>query len=764
MWASGRYFDEATIGRIQAAVDAEPQISRRALSRQVCDWMEWRSPNGALQEMSARKALGALDREGVIHLPAPSRGHAFERPHPTAPTEALPIATVQGSLEELGPIELVAVSGRDRERSRLWNGLLDAYHELGAGPLCGAQLRYLVGCERYGWLGAVAFSSATWRLAAREQWIGWSDRARRANLGRVILNSRFLVLPTVEVPNLASHVLGQALGQVGPDWSGRYGVEPVLVETFVDPQHYRGTSYQAANWIRVGETAARQAPYPNGKGSSGPKDIYLYPLRADAPSILCTEPERRLGQRPRSGPPQDWAEEEFGRFDAGDRRLGERLGVLARDFFARPTATLPEACQGSEAKVKAAYRFCKNPEVDMQTVLTPHVEATVDRIRDHPVVLAVQDTSDLNYTHHPGTEDLGPLQSIDDLTVGLKLHDTMVFTPEGMPLGLLDVQCWARDGSEGAKPKNRPIEDKESAKWLHSYRRVAEVQRLVPETMLVSMGDREADIYELFQEALADPKGPQLLVRSERSRQRQVEAEGLLWPYMARKRVAGFVDIVIPRKGSRPARNARLAVRFGAVRLQPPKGKPGEPLSVWAVYAHEVDYDPQEISEPLKWMLLTTVPTTTFDEAWERLRWYAKRWGIEVFHRVLKSGCRIEDRQLRKAERLTTCLAIDMVVAWRIHWLTYLGRETPDIACDVFLAEEEWKALCAVNSRAAPPDQPPTAYEAIRMIAKLGGFLGRKSDGFPGPTTLWRGLERLADIVTGWRTYALLDHPARAGP
>ena len=400
----------------------------------------------------------------------------------------------------------------------------------------------------------------------------------------------------------------------------------------------------------------------------------------------------------------------------------------------------------------------------MQTVLTPHVEATVDRIRDHPVVLAVQDTSDLNYTHHPGTEDLGPLQSIDDLTVGLKLHDTMAFTLEGMPLGLLDVECWARDGSEGAKPKNRPIEDKESAKWLHSYRRVAEVQRLVPETMLVSMGDREADIYELFEEALADPKGPKLLVRAERSRQRQVEAEGLLWPYMARKRVAGFVEILIPRKGSRPARNARLAVRFGAVRLQPPKGKPGEALSVWAVYAHEVDYDPQEISEPLKWMLLTTVPTTTFDEAWERLRWYAKRWGIEVFHRVLKSGCRIEDRQLRKAERLTTCLAIDMVVAWRIHWLTYLGRETPNIACDVFLAEEEWKALCAVNSRAAPPDQPPTAYEAIRMIAKLGGFLGRKSDGFPGPTTLWRGLERLADIVTGWRTYALLDHPARAGP
>jgi len=780
MWASGQHFDEALIGRIQAAVDAEPGISRRALSRQVCEWMGWRSANGKPQEMACRTALLDLDRKGALRLPQACKGHAFEnKPGPAAGARAdarlvsLPLPRVKAALADVGPVEIVAVSSRYSQASRVWNELMDAYHYLGAGPLCGAQIRYLVRCERHGWLGALAFSSATLRLKAREKWIGWSARARRTNLGRVILNSRFLLLPSVDVPNLASHVLGRAVGQVAHDWETRYGQRPVLVETFVDPERFRGSCYQAANWTRIGQSAGGKQTHPNGKRSQGPKDIYVYPLSPDFRDVLCQEPERRpLGQMPRPSAPGDWAEEELGALDVGDGRLRERVCTLARDFFAKPLATIPQACDGSPAKVKAAYRFLRNPQVNMDIVLDSHAQATADRIRAHPVVLAVQDTTDLDYTHHAlATLDLGPLQSIDDLTVGLKLHETIAFTPEGVPLGLLSAKCWARDGSSQDKDPHRPIEEKESVRWLESYRRVAEVQKLCPDTMLVSVGDRESDIYELFQEACAesDEPKPGLLVRAHKGRQRRIETQprvgGVpLWDHMARQPVAASQGLLIPRNGNRRERQATLAVRHARVKLKPPTGHKGLGLWVWAIYAHEVDYDPAEVKEPVSWMLLTTVETATTEQALERLGWYAKRWGIEVFHRILKSGCRIEDRQLGTADRIETCLAIDLVIAWRIQWLTVQGQKTPDIPCEAFLAEAEWQALYAYLFQRPPPAKPPTLRDAIRMIAKLGGFLGRKGDGEPGPMALWRGLMRLPDLAAGWTMAVKFGRRARAGP
>jgi len=773
MWASGRHFDEALIGRIQAAVDAEPGLSRRALSRRVCDWMEWYGPNGSAQEMSCRKALGKLQLKGRLRLPEVTERYGFhQRRAALTPPPVVGAAVVQAELAELGGVELVAVAGRHTRESRVWNALMQAHHYLGAGPLCGAQIRYLVRSPSQGWVGALGFSSATWRLRPREAYIGWSERARRANLGRVIVNSRFLIVPTVEVPNLASHVLGRALGQVGQDWQARYGVEPVLVETFVDPERFAATSYRAANWTHIGQTAAREDRFPNGKPSSGPKDIYVYPLRADWQSILCQKPKRRLEpMTPREGPPRDWAEEELGRADWADARLTARLVEMARDFMAHPGKPIPQLGDGSGAKAKAAYRFCGNAQVELEAVLWPHRQSTVERVRAHQVVLALQDTTDLNYSHHPATQGLGVLQSIDDLRVGLKLHATMAFTPGGTPLGLVDVQCWARDGStEGQRDRRKrvPIEEKESVRWLKSYRSVAEVQRLCPETMVVSVGDREADIYELFQEARADPAGPKLLIRAEKSRLRKVvqdadeaDAYAGLWDHMARQPVADYQELLIPRKGSRRRRTARLAVRFSRVEIRPPKRIKADPLPLWAVYAQEVDTDPAQVKEPLSWMLLTTVETTSAIQATKRLRWYAARWGIEVYHRILKSGCRIKDRRLGEVRRLQACLAIDLVIAWRIQWLAYHGRETPGISCEVFLAEEEWKPLYARIHHQPPPTRAPTLAEAIWMIGKLGGHLGRLGHRPPGPMTLWRGLCRLPDLSAGWVLYQKFGPPAQ---
>jgi len=400
----------------------------------------------------------------------------------------------------------------------------------------------------------------------------------------------------------------------------------------------------------------------------------------------------------------------------------------------------------------------------MNTLLRPHVEASLQRIKAHRVVLAVQDTTTLNYTADPATDGLGPINTKGHSGVGLALHDTMAFTTEGTPLGLLDVQCWARDPEHAGKRERRhdlPIEEKESIKWLKSYRAVAELQELCPETMLVSVGDREADIYELFYEAQQDPSGPKFLIRAQRTRNRKVD-QVHLWDRLPGEPVVGFQEIYVPRKGPRPARTAKLAVHCAKVKINPPNRKQLPPVTVWAVYAREIDYS-SEVKSPIEWMLLTTVEVCNFEEAAERLAWYACRWGIEVYHRTLKSGCRIEDRRLNNADRIEACLAIDLVVAWRIYWLTKQGRETPDIPCDIFLSEDEWKALYTYVRKEPPPDKPPSLREAVRMIASLGGFLGRKRDGEPGTTTMWRGLQRLQDIAMGFTMSKSLQN-ARASP
>jgi len=762
MRVCGREFSREVIARIEATVRGEPLLSRRALSLRVCEWLQWRAANGKLKEVSCRKALLELHRRGRIPLPAAEES-CFGRSCAKLPADGLIDAPeLQCTLKELGEIRIVAVSSRYSKSSQIWNGLMERFHYLGKGPLCGAQIRYLVRSSRYGWVGALAFSAAMWQLKSRDKYIGWTEAARRANLYRVVCNSRLLILPSVHVPNLASHVLSLCMARLIDDWTVRYGYGPVLVETFVDPHRFSGTCYRAANWLWVGQTVARPTAYPNGKVADGPKDIYLHPLKRNWKQVLCAEPSVALCSTPRPEAPADWAEEEFGTVQFFDERLKQRLFTLAADFFAQPGELVPQASNGSAAKTKAAYRFFKNSNVDMQTLLRPHIESTIQRLRSQSVILAVQDTTTLNYTAHP-PEGVGPINTSRDKAVGLLLHDTMAFTPEGTPLGLLNVQCWARDPEEAGKRYRRkelPIEEKESFKWLVSYRAVAEAQKLCPDTMLVSVGDREADIYELFSEALQDPRNPRLLVRAERTRQRKVEQEGL-WRRMSGEPVAGWLKVRVPRRGSRPARTAKLQVRYAQVVLRPPKDSPLPPVSVWAVYAREVGYS-AEVKEPIDWMLLTTVKTESFGEACERLTWYSRRWGIEVYHRTMKSGCRILDRRLDDADSLEACLAIDLVVAWRIYYLTKVGRERPETPCDQILSKEEWRVL-SVWATGKMADTAPSAQQAARWIGKLGGWLARGKEDNPGTTCMCRGLVRLPNLVQGY-LLALQVHSIRDGP
>lgn len=389
----------------------------------------------------------------------------------------------------------------------------------------------------------------------------------------------------------------------------------------------------------------------------------------------------------------------------------------------------------------------------MDALLKPHYESTYARMRAEPVVLAAQDTTYLNYATHPMTQGLGPITTDKDGAVGLLVHDTLAIAPDGRPLGLLDVQCWARDGEEFGKRARRhalPIEQKESYKWLRSYEAAAQARKHCPQTRVVSVGDREADIYELFVKARQTAEGPELLVRAQQDRL-LAEGQGHLWSALSAQAVDFAVDVHIPRRGSQAARTATLQVRFGTFTLRPPKLKPKlGPITVWAIAAKECEA-PQGVVA-LEWLLLTTLPLGSAEDARDALIWYSRRWGIEVYHRTLKSGCKIEERQLGTAERIEACLAIDMVVAWRVYYLTKMGRETPDVPCTVFFEDFEWKALVGFITRdPTPPPQPPSLRQAVRMVASLGGFLGRKCDGEPGTKSVWLGLQRLDDIAATYQ-------------
>jgi hypothetical protein len=466
-------------------------------------------------------------------------------------------------------------------------------------------------------------------------------------------------------------------------------------------------------------------------------------LKANA-SLFCPPPT----------PLADWAANEFGHAELGDDRRTDRLLMIATAFAQQPTAPIPQAC-GPGPATQGAYRFFENDDIDPEAIRDAHQQATFQRLRHHPVVLALQDTSTLNYSTHPKTQGLGPIGTRRQNIIGLLLHSTLAVTPGGLPLGLLHTAVAARDPQAAGSARQRhakPIAQKESRKWLDSLSACQQLAPQCPATLLVNVADREGDLYDLFAQALAPSEDPRvhLLVRSRHDR-RLAGDEQLLWEAVGQQRSCGQLQVRVGRRGEQPARLATLSIRFGRVTLAAPKRQAGQPpLTLWAIEARELR--PPQGAAPILWRLLTTLPVTSVAEACEKVAWYAQRWQIEVLHKVLKSGCHIEQRQLETAARLERVLAVDQVVAWRLLALCKAAREQPDAAVSAWLTQAEWEALwCHVHQRTTPPKAPPGARQAVRWIAQLGGFMARKGDGEPGPMTLWRGLHRLNDLTAMWR-------------
>ncbi len=435
--------------------------------------------------------------------------------------------------------------------------------------------------------------------------------------------------------------------------------------------------------------------------------------------------------------------EELAAIDLGDARLNRRARCTLEKLGAHPMESIPTAC-GGWAETLAAYRLFDHPQVTAQAVLEPHYACTEQRMRAHPRVLCIQDTTEGDYTGKNDIAGLGPLNY--ETRRGLYLHPTLAVTPERVPLGLLDLWSWSREaGSLGKDQGRRPIEEKESLRWLEGYRRVSELMESLPETQLVYVADREGDIYEVLAEGAATQPCAEWLIRAEHDR--CLADGGKLRERLGSAPVLAEAEFDLPATAQRPARRIHQQLRVARVTLKAPhrSDRTLADIEVTAVLAREVD--PPKGEEPLEWLLLTSLSVETAEQALEKLQWYLCRWQIEVFFKILKSGCRIEKLQLETLERLEPALAFYLIIAWRVLYLTMLGRNCPEMPCDVVFADEEWRAVYIVAKRQPPPDTPPSLDEMVRLVASFGGFLNRKGDGFPGPQTLWIGLQRTRDFV-----------------
>ena len=477
----------------------------------------------------------------------------------------------------------------------------------------------------------------------------------------------------------------------------------------------------------------------------------------------------------------EWIESEFGSTDLGDARRGARLRTILTRMWQSPLASISSACRGF-AEVMAASRFFNNEAVTQEAILEPHRDATVERLRAHERVLLVQDTTECDFTAKKALAGSGPLSNLNRR--GFFAHNELVISDTRVPLGVWDTTIYAREDQEYGKAnkrKQKPIEQKESYRWLEGYRHACDLAALAPDCQIISCADREADIYEIFVEfeQRRDRGEPaaQWLIRSKHDRclkPFEEESKQTINQRIAQSPVLGTVTFRVPtreqnpkvkgvrKKTLRSGREVTLELRAMQVTLKAPfrskrQGGKLPPVQITVLEARELA--PPEGETPILWTLLTSLEVTTFEQACEVLELYSARWEIEVFHKVLKSGCRIEDIQLRTGERMKRAILLFMIVAWRVMYVMKLGRECPDLPCDVVFDEDEWQSVCVVLDGREAIARKPGLREMVRKVATLGGFLGRKCDGDPGAKSMWIGLMRTADFAICWQRFGKPPEP-----
>jgi len=457
---------------------------------------------------------------------------------------------------------------------------------------------------------------------------------------------------------------------------------------------------------------------------------------------------------------RSWIDTEVAGCRLGDERLSKRLRLLLGQLEQAAGSPLPLACQ-DWANTKAAYRFLSNERFSEDALLAGHVQATAGRFASTSgLVLVVQDTTEFSF-RWAKRETIGAIGRVPNgldrngkpriLTqCGLLMHGSLVVTREGLPLGLAAVRFWSRKAFKGTNelkrhvnPTRVPIEGKESSRWLSS---LAQSTRLLGDPgRCVFVGDRENDIYEFF--CAAKAAGTHFLVRTCVDR---LAGDGhrTVARLMARVPVAGQHKVEVPDAKGRPTA-AILQLRFQRIHILPPIGKQKRYPALDLTVIHAFEARKPRGRARIEWKLVTDLTVNSVRSAVEKLHWYAQRWKIELFHKILKSGCRIEAARLRTAERLTKLIALFCILAWRVFWTTMVARIAPNVPTKAVLTEAEVVLLDrAVRDRPSIPTGGTLARHLMK-IACLGGYLARARDPPPGIIVMWRGWSRLTDMMLG---------------
>jgi hypothetical protein len=695
---AGRSVSQIVLDRLTARSLVDPPPSRTELVRQFCRMTHWTNRKGHPCLSSANVALKRLEAQNRLRLTPPQPRAPRQQPRRLVEDgkRLPPLPQLPSSANQIKRLHLQLLSDADDPDHGLWNQLIIRHHPLKAAPLVGAQLRYLIRSE-HGVLGAFGFGPAAFHLDCRDRWIGWDRRAQQQNRPRIIGLSRCLIRPGLRCANLLSRSYSLVLHQVATDWQQRYGVQPLLVETYVDRSTYTGRSLSAANWRRLGQSSGRGRSSPSRKiCPKTPKDVWVYELDSRARQHLQHRGAEPVVARSifHGLGAAGWIAEELDGLDLGHVGLNRRWACMLQARWDKPQRSFHRSFQGHAAG-KGAYRLIESRQAGIcfESLLAPHHQQTQRRMAAESVVLLAQDTTALSYTSLRHTKGLGPLKEEGNRSRGLWLHSMLAFRLDGIPLGCAWAHLWARpEQSDTAQRNEQSVAEKESQRWIQSYQAALYMAQAMSQTHLVVCGDRESDIFELHDQTQAAPHNLHLLVRAQHDR--LLESGEKLWDRLAGLPVGGTLKVKIPRNKPHPARTATLTLQWTSIPVSPPRvalKKSWRPITLYVVMARESHAPPGV--EPIEWVLLTDWKVDSLKLARRMVQWYGLRWGIECWHQVLKDVCGVETRQMKTAEALERALVLDMVVAWRAHCLCRLGKASPNLPAHLYYTEQELKVL-----------------------------------------------------------------------
>ncbi len=735
-------------GTIEALIkeSERPSVSLGDLARLLCRLDDWHDSQNRPMISSARKTVVKLADKVGFALPEKRAGVPETRVSASAPEGLDSLQRSRLQFKDLGDIRVAVIDGCEQRRS--WDAMMEKHHPNGFGRAPGAQLRYWIVSSEYGIVGGIGFAAASWHQKARDEWIGWSQDARVSNLQKVICNQRFLLIPRVY--GLASVALERVSKCVASDWERCHKVRPLLMYTYVDGC-YRGSCYGAAGWHKCDRFTSGHAQRRAQPGT--PKAIWFKPLSDDWKDQLCREQYRAI-TKPKAVYLDDkahWAEREYARTSHSDGRVRGRIIAMGRAWVDHQGKSIASMFP-NRADRKGAYRLLSNEQVRMEHILEPHQASLAERCEAESVVLAVQDTTTLNYHGLSETEGLVGIGGRGKGASGILAHFGIAVTETGRTLGVYALNAgFRRTDKKVLESEKADTDEKESRRWMDGLLRARELSDACSSTRVVTVCDREADLWPLLRDA--QDHGDGLLVRSNAARKRKVILEDgsaeKLDAHMKGQPVTAHKTIRIAACGGRRARKgrkARLEIRACEVTLRAPAAvKDKTPVKMLALSVDEMGVSPDQ--KPLHWLLLTTEGQASVDNVHKIVRWYEKRWHIETWFSVLKNGSKIATRQFDHADDLRKCLVFDAVTACYIHDLNYMARNNPDVKArnavgnDQVACLYEYRYYRGITRVRSPPGHDPTIRQFVIDLAGVAGFDSRKSQPLPGTRKLWEAYE-----------------------